>query len=856
MQSPLPKCTLSQPRMASPSLTTARTTPLSVFLLFALWWGLLTGLGEGYFLNSYIWRDLMRAGVEIEPLLFLSMALVIVALQRRRPLSHDEMVRSTFLFSGLSLFACLSRSPFAFPAVIIDLLIAVTGASLLAFAWFLRGPFLLRWQKRTLPVLIVLGLWCIIAFPIKQQIHERRETAKLPAASASAPNVLVIVVDTLRADHLSTYGYSRPTSPHLTQFAAQGTLFEDAIAPSSWTLPVHASLLTGLYPHDHHVDNDGALLGWDYPVVGDEFMERGYRTAAFSANTLLFCRRRGFGRGFIHFEDDFQSLGSTFAQTFYGDLIKHLLFRVELKRDLFGRRNAAQINQHALGWIDRGRQPFFVFLNYLDVHDPYRPPEPYLHRYTKMRHPGSRASEHWDWFEHLTPQQRQGVVDAYDGAINYVDDQIQQLMQQLRQRGLDRNTLVVITSDHGESFGEHGLMTHGNALYRELIHVPLIFWEPGKLPAGEKIAVPVSLTSLPATLLEMVGQPSHPHFPQASLASLSSGARADVDARNPISELAQLNWSPAFPDYYGPMDSISTEHWHYIHGGKYGDELFPCCSDQPEQLNLAGTIIGRELSGLFENELALRAAGGHPGAPGPFTPASNLRATYQLDFEPARLALADFDNNGDVDILVGGRKENEIALLLGDGKGGFRPAPEIRSILTGFIARRTAGVRISPVHCRSTSSCALALAGNPGQAGSSASPLQAQLTDVNSDGLQDLLLANGPGTEAAWLRADGHGRFYLATGGAHSFKKSSKPSISLARGDIDGNGMEDLAFADQAHDAVVFLLATHPGVFHKATLPFTGHPAAMGLADLNHDGKADLVVISPNNKSVTVMTSL
>jgi arylsulfatase A-like enzyme len=845
--------------MASPSSTSTRTVSLNTFLLIALWWGLLTGLGEGYLLNSYIWRDLMRAGVEIEPLLFLALALLMVAFQRRRTLTHDELVRSTFLFSGLTLFACLSRSPFAFPAVIIDLLIAVAGASLLAFFWFLRGPFLLRWQKRTLPVLLVLALWCLIVFPIKQQIHERRETAKLPAASANAPDVLVIVVDTLRADHLSTYGYSRPTSPHLTQLAAQGTLFEDAIAPSSWTLPVHASLLTGLYPDAHHVDNDGALLGWDYTVLGDDFKARGYRTAAFSANTLLFSRRRGFGRGFIHFEDDFQSLGSTFAQAFYGDLIKHLLFRLELKRDLFGRRSAALINQHALRWIDRGHQPFFVFLNYMDVHDPYRPPEPYLHRYTNMRNPGSRASEHWDWFEHLTPQQRQGAVDAYDGAINYVDDQIQQLMRQLQQRGLGRNTLVVITSDHGESFGEHGLMTHGNALYRELIHVPLIFWEPDKIPAGEKIAAPVSLTSLPATLLEEMGEAHHSHFPEPSLARLWNGGGAESPAHSPISELAQLDWNPMFPDYYGPMQSISTEHWHYIHGGKYGDELFLCCADQPEQLNLAGTIIGREVAGLFKNELALRAVGGHPGAAGPFAPAPDLRTTYQLDFEPAQLALADFDNNGDVDILVSGRKKNEIALLLGNGRGGFRPAQETRGILADFIARHMAGAHLRLANCRGISppsSCALALAGNPVQAGSPAILLQAQLTDVNGDGLEDVLLASIQGKKPSWLRADAQGRFYLMNGGPQTVKQSKNPSITLVRGDIDGNGLEDLAFADPARDAVVFLLATQPGIFRKATLPFTDHPTAMGLVDLNHDGKADLVAINRKSKSVTIMTSL
>jgi hypothetical protein len=213
-----------------------------------------------------------------------------------------------------------------------------------------------------------------------------------------------------------------------------------------------------------------------------------------------------------------------------------------------------------------------------------------------------------------------------------------------------------------------------------------------------------------------------------------------------------------------------------------------------------------------------------------------------------------------VDILVIGRKKNQIALLLGNGKGSFRPTSNSPGVLSDFISRRmAAGARLRLADCRSTSrrpSCALALASNPVQAGSPPIPLEGRLTDVNGDGLEDVLLAGLPGKNRAWLRADGHGGYHLMTGGADTVKKSKTHPITLAHGDIDGNGMEDLAFADQAQNAVVFLLATHPGAFHKATLPFNGHPAAMGLADLNHDGKADLVVISPNNKSVTVITSL
>ncbi|HKU20057.1 MAG TPA: sulfatase-like hydrolase/transferase [Terriglobales bacterium] len=824
------------------------------FLLISLWWGLLTGLGEGYFPTTYIWRDLMRAGVEIEPLLFLGAALLLIAFKRRRTLNQLDLTQATFLFSGLTLFACLSRSAFASP-VVIELLTTITVASLFAFLWLLRGPFLVRWQKRTLPVLLLLALWCIVGFPIKQRIHERRALEKLPSASAGAPNVLVVVVDTLRADHLSTYGYERPTSPRLTQLASQGTLFDNAIAPSSWTLPVHASLLTGLYPDQHHVDSDGSLLGWDYPVLGDEFMARGYRTAAFSANTLLFSRRRGFGRGFIHFEDDFQSFGSSFAQTFYGDLIKHLLFHLELKRDLFGRRSAQQINRHALRWIDSGHRPFFVFLNYMDVHDPYRPPEPYLHRYTKLKNPGSRASEHWDWFEHLTPQQRQGAVDAYDGAINYVDDHIQQLIEQLRKRGLDRNTIVVITSDHGESFGEHGLMTHGNALYRELIHVPLIFWAPGRIPAGRRIDAPVSLTSLPATLLEEVGESSHPHFPEPSLARFWNGAGAQLAMTNPISELAQLNWNPSFPDYYGPMASITTAHWHYISGGKFGDQLFPCCTDEPEQLNLAGTVIGQELTSRFQRELASNAAGADPASPGNPPQSAVGRSNYQLDFEPARVTLADFNNNGDTDIMVSGRKPGEFAILLGDGKGGFRQAFQTRRILREFIARRIAGAKLKPPPCRAgpQQSCALALAAT---ASSSANPVQAELADVNGDGVPDMLLGQAEAQNSAWLRAGAQGRFYLVKTGGHAAKDTNHNPVNLTSGDIDGNGLQDLAFADPEHNSIVFLVAIQPGVFTQAILPLAQTPATIGLADLNHNGKADLVFINRGSKSVSIMLNL
>jgi arylsulfatase A-like enzyme len=243
-----------------------------------------------------------------------------------------------------------------------------------------------------------------------------------------------------------------------------------------------------------------------------------------------------------------------------------------------------------------------VVLNYFDVHDPYLPPEPYLHAYTRMKHPGGRASEHWQWFEHLAPAEIQGAVDAYDGGINYIDAQIAELMRQLQRRGLDKNTLVVITSDHGESFNEHGFMNHGNALYRELIHIPLILWDPALVPAGRRIGQTVSLADLPATILDLAAKQGD--FPGHSLAELWRTDNSVPTLTPAVAELAQMDWNPKYPDYYGPLQSVSTAQWHYISGGNMGEELFRCCTAEPETLNLAGTVEWKKVAQQFRQELA------------------------------------------------------------------------------------------------------------------------------------------------------------------------------------------------------------------------------------------------------------
>jgi arylsulfatase A-like enzyme len=595
-------------------------------LSIALWFGLIAGSVEGllfFHVRHLRILDLAWVPIPVDVVLALIVSLPILALRKFLTGRPSLFSRAACLFAWLMFFDWLRVvSPVVeaslphdwFVAILAHPLAETVGVMFLALLLAVGLTLLLarprgrRIQRSSLPWVAGVAAACTIALPLLQRVHEARQLARLRVAPADSPNVLVIVVDTLRADHLSTYGYARPTSPNLSRIAAQGVLFENAMAASSWTLPSHASMLTGRYPHEHGARFIDSTLTLRYPTLGEAFQRLGYRTAGFSASTYFFSRRTGLGRGFIHFEDDFESPAAAFPQTYYGERVEKLLYRLHVAKDRIGRRNARQINQHALRWIESDRRrPFFVFLNYYDVHDPYLPPEPYLHSFTKLPRPAGPMPLAWDWFARLTPAQRQGEMDAYDGAIQYVDAELGEFFQQLHQRGLDKNTLVVITSDHGEEFNEHGFMDHLNALYRELIHVPLIFWEPGKLPEGMRIAAPVSTVSLPATLLSLVPNGGAGHMPGVSVAKLWTQPGQNPQVMPVVSELAELKLTPLFPNYYGPLTSITTPQWHYISGGKTGQELFRCCSNTPELDNLANTDEGKRVCQEFQKELELTA---------------------------------------------------------------------------------------------------------------------------------------------------------------------------------------------------------------------------------------------------------
>ena len=474
-------------------------------------------------------------------------------------------------------------------------------------------PAFLRLSRKSLPVLLVIVALLFAGVQGSMWVGEQVRLSRLPELPEESPNILVIMVDTLRADHLSTYGYERPTSPFIDQLAAQGVLFENAYGGSAYSYPSHASFFTGLPLHEHNAewDNLRALFELDAPVFPELLLEGGYRTGGFSANTFWVTRKDGFSRGFLHFEDYFTTPLDSVLRTGMGLAFEKLILSRIGEANIPARRWAPDITAQALDWIDKApEQPFFAFLNYMDVHDPYLPPQPYRSQFSSQSNPGGLLNWHIGReYIDLTPEQLQGEIDAYDGAIRYTDDQISLLLQELESRDLMDNLLLVIVSDHGEAFGEHGVYLHGNSLYREELHVPLIFYWPGHLPAGQRISQPVSINSLGSTLIEMSGLSSVDQFPGPSLVSLWLGGADTATYPMPLAEIYAKSWYDERSIVKtNSLRSLLNDQWQYIEASNLPEELYNITVDEFETDNRADDPAAANILADFRAELKSRAS--------------------------------------------------------------------------------------------------------------------------------------------------------------------------------------------------------------------------------------------------------
>lgn len=416
------------------------------------------------------------------------------------------------------------------------------------------------------------GLIAIVVLPRFAIWHWGQVAQAGDRASAlppiDAPNVLWIVTDTVRADRLSLYGYGRLTTPELVRWAGRGMVFDEARSAAPWTLPSHVSMFTSLWPHEQGARIDRPYRG-SHPTIAEHLGSRGYATAGFAANTGMCNACFGVGRGFdtyVEFLCNHEvSLRATLLNSSLGTgalkSLRKLGIRVPTQFPFPGRALAPTIADRGRRWLDEvhrpmaettgSRRPFFLFLNFMDAHGPYVPLDEADRRFSGDRPMPPRkqavpttGSEAVRAAKAAGPEDRPQkqkeldgktrlLSDLYDDCLRGLDAELGLLLDGLRASGKLDNTWVVITSDHGEYFGEHGLFGHGGRLHNEVTHVPLMLIPPmgragrGDDPSaalrGRRIDAPVSLCDLPATLSDLLAPgASHP-FRGRSLARFWRG---------------------------------------------------------------------------------------------------------------------------------------------------------------------------------------------------------------------------------------------------------------------------------------------------------------------------------------------
>jgi arylsulfatase A-like enzyme len=427
----------------------------------------------------------------------------------------------------------------------------------------------------------------VIAAAAGRWALERWLIARLPPAVPGTPNVLLLVLDTVRGSNLSLYGYARPTTPKLARWAAEGVRYDHAFATAPWTLPSHASLFTGRWTHELSVAlNTG--LDDTYPVLAEVLRGAGYATGSFPANMAYCSWQYGLARGFAHV-DGYPVTASTLLVS--SPIGRRLLRSDGVRRafgfwDHAGRKRADRVNAAFLTWADRTRgRPFFAFLNYYDAHYPTLPPAPFDTLFGP-RPPVRAPAPELEYGAIPLREVRQHEA-AYDGAIAYLDAQIDGLLRELGRRGALDNTVVIVTSDHGEHWGDHLRLSHGNSLYRQLLEVPLVIRYPRRVAAGTVVAAPVTLRDVPATVLDLAGVVAPAGFPGRSIAGPGSRVRSDAAAVDqPDGILAGTT-----PMVGRSATSLVARGFHYIRNGDGREELYDAVRDPADARDLARTPI-------------------------------------------------------------------------------------------------------------------------------------------------------------------------------------------------------------------------------------------------------------------------
>jgi arylsulfatase A-like enzyme len=383
------------------------------------------------------------------------------------------------------------------------------------------------------------------------------EASQSETRVAAAPNVIIVSIDTLRADRLGSWGYERPTSPTIDVLAANGVRFANAQAEAPWTLPSHMTLMSGLFPFAHGTTSFGRRLSADVPTLAELLQKGGYRTFAYTTGGFV-GSVYGFGRGFESYLEELKP---------FSGLVRLVTKRIESLEP---------------------EERYFVFLQTFQVHCPYQAGKQYVQQFM-TRPPSDHLDTHGkcsrDYLEmDLAPGQIDFLSDMYDAGIRRADAALFKLVAFLHQRRAWRDTVFVLLSDHGDEFGDHGSLGHGSTLYGELLRVPLIILAPGFAP--RVVEERVGLVDLMPTLLDLLQLEPPPLMHGRSLVPLLAGeprraSVADAHVGDATTGGATLR-------------SIDSEGWKLIVDTTSGEvELFDLENDPSERNDIAAAHPAR-----------------------------------------------------------------------------------------------------------------------------------------------------------------------------------------------------------------------------------------------------------------------
>ncbi len=611
--------------------------PPATILLLATWTGLVAGwldLGLMVAKKRLIDGDFYRLGEHFGWLIPAGMAAIVLVpgtvlamIARLRKDGVRPSVAMGLLSFAASLDVCARLPVELWAALLLSGGFAVQSARLVGA----RHQSFLRLVRRSTPLLLGAVLIVLVVTVGGRAWAEHRARASLPSPTSGARNVLLIVWDTVRARNLSLYGYGRRTTPNLERWAGRGVRFDLAFATSSWTLPSHASLFTGRWPHELGVDWKSPLRP-DVLTLAEHLGARGYDTAGFVANLDYCGRETGLSRGFAHYEDypiepydtftRYLALGHRLEVPTWACTVEKLLEKVfghssvQVPRSREHAKRGAEIDRAFLDWLSwqkTRRRPFFAFLNDNDAHSPYEVPDRSMPGFG-LQPATCRDRDtllRWNALEKasLSEHDVRLAADVYDDGIAYLDRRLGILLDELGRRGVLDDTLVIITADHGEHLGDHLLFFHGCSLYRQLVQVPLVIVDPKGVPAGHVVSEPVSLRDVPATVIDRLGLDRDAPFPGRSLARFWAGDSGAIGSRSEplLMETGKpivLTNEGREPVAKGPMKSLVAGGMHYIRSGDGSEELYSLKSDPEERFNLAGAATAREVLQRFRAHLA------------------------------------------------------------------------------------------------------------------------------------------------------------------------------------------------------------------------------------------------------------